>query len=213
MRTTEQVNARWFDLSRRLGEAEPKLQPYITAIGPPQLKLDGDHFRSLASAILSQQLATKVAETIVGRVAALYPPFPKPKHLAGARIDKLRRAGCSRAKAVYLKSLAKKWEDKKWRRGWHDLEDAELIERLVEVKGIGVWTAQMFLIFSLGRPNVLPVLDFGVRKGLQLLFELDELPHPKAVPELVPHWAGMSSVASWYLWKSLDKKLLTSKRT
>ncbi len=88
------------------------------------------------------------------------------------------------------------------------MADEAIIDRLTTVKGIGVWTAQMFLIFSMGRPDVLPCGDYGVRRGIRILFNLSDLPQPAAIPALVPHWKGASSVASWYLWRGLDEGVI-----
>ncbi len=202
-------NEEWKKLSSTLSKADASLRPLIARLGPPTLEFESNHFRALAESILSQQLATAAARSIIGRFKELERPFPKPSSILKWRIPQLRKVGISKAKASYLKALSERWEDATWRRGWVTLSDEILVERLTEVKGIGVWTAHMFLIFSLGRPDVLPTLDFGIRRGIQLLHRLPELPHPKKVPELVPHWKGMSSVASWYVWKSLDSKLLT----
>ena len=94
------------------------------------------------------------------------------------------------------------------------MEDEAIIEKLIEVKGIGEWTAHMFLIFSLGRPDVLPTGDFGVRKGVQLLYGLKEMPHPKKMRDLLETWKGAASIGSWYMWRGLDSKLIvdSSKR-
>ncbi len=198
----------WVRLSQELAEIDTKLRPLIKQVGPPTVTFESDRFRSLAKAILSQQLATAAAQSIIGRFKRLEPPFPKPSSIIKWRDTKLRKVGISGAKASYLKALSAAWEDKKWRRGWDKLSDELLVQRLTEVKGIGVWTAHMFLMFSLGRTDVLPTLDFGIRKGLQLLHELPELPHPKEMPGLVPLWKGRSSVACWYLWRGLDQKIL-----
>lgn len=198
----------WRPFVSRLREADKRLAPIILQVGPPRLRLQDDPFRALVSSILSQQLAVKAAETIIGRFRALGPS--DAKSILRLKVEDMRKAGVSGQKASYLISLSERWQDRAWRRGWAELSNDELVARLTEVKGVGEWTAHMFLIFSLGRPDVLPTGDFGVRKGLQLLHGLPEMPHPKTLPELVPHWRGMASVGAWYLWRALDSKLLKS---
>lgn len=198
----------WTHLAVQLAEKDRALKPIIERVGPPQFRVRKDHFRSLAEAILSQQLATRAAKTIIERFRGLAPPFPGPEEILSMRLAKLRSAGVSGQKASYLRALSAQWEDPAWRRGWARLTDEALTERLVQVKGIGEWTAHMFLIFSLGRPNVLPVGDFGVRKGVQILRKLPEMPGPRELPELVKQWEGAYSIGAWYMWRLLDQKLL-----
>lgn len=198
----------WTELAFQLAERDVALKPLVEKIGPPQITLRKDQFRALAQAILSQQLATKAAATITERFRALAPPFPGPGDVLKMRGSKLRSVGVSGQKASYLKALSAQWVDPRWRRGWGKLSDEELTERLVAVKGIGEWTAHMFLIFSLGRPNILPVGDFGVRRGIQRLRGLKEMPDPKELPTLVTEWEGAYSVGAWYMWRGLEQKLL-----
>jgi len=200
--------AQWSDLAHLLLHRDPQLGKIIEQVGPPVLELERNHFRALAQCLISQQLAPKAATAIIDRVGKLAPPFPSPADFSRLRPATLKKAGLSRQKRAYLRELSSRWADVKWRRGWGRLEDAALVARLVEVKGIGEWTAHMFLIFSLGRPDVLPVGDYGVRRGLQLLRGLKEIPKPKEIPDLVPHWKGAASVGAWYLWRALDRKLL-----
>ncbi len=195
----------WGRLARELSAKDARLARVIRVVGPPLIKLESAPFRALIESILSQQLAPKAARSIIDRVRRLHPPFPGPGRLALLSDRQLRNSGVSPQKLSYLRALSKRWDDTSWRRGWARCSDAELVDRLTEVKGIGEWTAHMFLIFSMGRPNVLPVGDYGVRRGLQLLFGLKEIPLPQHVPGLVPHWEGAYSVGSWYVWQSLDK--------
>jgi DNA-3-methyladenine glycosylase II len=195
----------WSELSRELQKRDEKLASLIDLVGPPSIKLRKNSFHSLSQSILSQQLSTKSARTIIGRFAKLSPPFPNAEIVLRLRKSQFQKAGVSPQKMGYLKSLAKHWSDPEWRKGWAKLSDNDLIERLTQVKGIGVWTAQMFLMFSLGRTNVLPVDDLGIRKGLQKLYGLPEMPHPKEVQGHVSHWEGAFSVGSWYLWRVLDQ--------
>jgi len=206
--TQAQVRDEWGTLAKGLSERCRLLRPIIVTVGGPTLEINRNPYRALAESILSQQLAGSAARSIIGKFRQLESPYPRPESVIRWRVEKLRGAGVSAQKAGYLKALSERFLDKRWRRGWDRLEDAELIARLTEVKGIGEWTAQMFLMFSQGRPNVLPTLDYGVRKGAQLLFSLKELPTPKELPGLVKHWEGAYSVGSWYLWRALDQKLI-----
>jgi DNA-3-methyladenine glycosylase II len=207
-----EVQTRWRELAAELQRSDARLAPFIAQIGPPEPRFQKDPFRALVCSILSQQLATKAAAAITEKFRNQAPPFPTAPQILAFRAQTFKRSGVSAQKASYLKALSKAWTNPSWRRGWHRLEDEALIERLVEVKGIGEWTAHMFLIFSLGRTDILPVGDYGVRRGIQLLFQLPEMPKPKELAALVPHWKGAASVASWYLWKAMDRKLLVDSR-
>lgn len=198
----------WSKLADELCYRDKCLCPIIKSLGKPTIEFQTDRFRSLVESILSQQLAPKASQTIINRFRLLEDPFPKPNSIIRWRAARLRNAGVSPQKTKYLKALSYRWQDRLWRSGWEKLTDDQMVERLITVKGIGVWTAQMFLIFSMGRPDVLPTGDFGVRRGIKLLFKLNELPEPKEIPAMVPHWRGAASVASWYLWRALDAKIL-----
>ncbi|MBI3295170.1 MAG: DNA-3-methyladenine glycosylase 2 family protein [Deltaproteobacteria bacterium] len=198
----------WEHLAHRLRRQDGRLAPLIEAIGAPRLELETSEFRALAENILSQQLATKAARSIIEKVSALSRPFPGPETILKMNVKRLRASGVSQAKVEYLKALSRQWQISVWRKGWGKCSDEDLVERLTQVKGIGEWTAHMFLIFSLGRPNVFPIGDFGIRRGVMWLLKLDEMPLPKQMRELVPEWEGAYSVASWYLWQAQDRKLL-----
>lgn len=165
-------------------------------------------FQALLRAIVFQQLSGKAAATIFGRVEALAPGRGK---ITAADIlelseTQLRSAGLSRSKTLAVKDLAAKTLDgtvptlarlKK-------MDDAEIVQRLVTVRGIGTWSVEMLLIFRLGRPDVLPSSDFGVRKGFMLTYGKPELPHPKHIDEHGERWRPFRSVASWYMWRAAD---------
>jgi len=204
----EHILLDWNRKAEILKKKDLRLAFVIQTIGKPTLEFESNLFRSLVESILSQQLAPTAARTIIQRVRCLNPPFPTASYIRQCRVTRLRKAGVSGQKSGYLKSLAEHWENRQWRSGWKTLADDKLIERLTSVKGIGIWTAQMFLIFSFGRTNVLPVLDYGIRRGIQILYSLPNVPHPNEVPTLVGHWEGAYSVASWYLWQGLDRKIL-----
>ena len=193
---------------RHLKRADPVLARVIARVGPCRFAplTDGTHFAFIVRAIVYQQLATKAAAAIHRRVLALYGgEQPAPRAVASTPDERLRGAGLSRQKLGYLKDLAGKVDG-----GWvhldrlEALDDAAVIAELTKVKGIGVWSAQMFLIFRLGRPDVLPVGDLGVQKGVQLAYGLRSRPSPQRVLKIGRAWSPYASIASWYLWRSLD---------
>jgi DNA-3-methyladenine glycosylase II len=167
------------------------------------------HFHFLARAIVFQQLATAAATTIHGRVCALTPGphFPTAEQLLALSDDELRKAGLSRGKLASLRDLASRVVS-----GELDLartprmRDEQVIERLVPVRGIGPWTAQMFLLFRLGRLDVVPSTDLGVQEGIRRLDGLDERPTPAEVVARFEPWRPLASVASWYLWRLAEEK-------
>lgn len=166
-------------------------------------------FQSLAEAIVYQQLSGKAASTILARFIALWPKkkFPTPEEVLKIKTEKLRAVGLSNQKASYLKDLAAKFKDGTINpKLFPKMSDQEIIEHVVAVKGIGEWTAQMFLMFTLGRPDVLPTGDLGIQKGFQKIFKLKSKPSPKQMEKLATGWAGHRSVACMYLWRYLDEK-------
>lgn len=190
----------------RFLKQDQKLAKIIDLVGDFEIKRRNNHFATLVEAIISQQLAGAAADAILRRFKKLYPQFPKPIQVLNTRDSKLRSVGLSKMKVGYLKDLAKKIESGELKiRTLSKMGDEEIIAQLTQVKGIGRWTAEMFLIFSCGRLDVLPVGDLGLRKGVQLAFSLPELPKPKEVEEIGMRWKPYRSVATWYLWKSLQK--------
>jgi len=197
---------------KRLRAADPVMAELIERVGPFRLQLKPDEtFDALLRSIVYQQLNGRAASTIHARVLAHFPkerPLT-PRSLLATPDAKLRSAGLSANKLRAMRDLA----DKALkgvvppRAEAEMLPDEELIERLTEVRGIGVWTVQMFLIFYLGRPDVMPSGDFGVRKGFGLLYrKSSQLPPPAALEKHAKLWAPYRSAASWYLWRSLDIK-------
>ncbi|TLY07953.1 MAG: DNA-3-methyladenine glycosylase 2 family protein [Thaumarchaeota archaeon] len=185
---------------------DPILGEIIDKVGDYSLKKRTQHFAVLVESIISQQLATNAAEAIFRRFRKLYPRFPTTTQILSTRKSKLRKAGLSGMKIDYLKDLARNIEEGRLdMKSLPKMSDDEVIENLTQVKGIGRWTAEMFLIFSLGRQDVLPVHDLGLRKGVQMAFSLTELPKPKEVEKLGERWRPYRSIATWYLWKSLKK--------
>jgi len=183
-----------------------KLAKIIDHVGDFEIKKRNNHFAALVEAIISQQLASGAADAITRRFRKLYPRFPKPIQILSTKDSKLRSVGLSKMKVGYLKDLARKIGSGDLNiRTLSKMSDEEIIVQLTQVKGIGRWTAEMFLIFSCGRLDVLPVGDLGLRKGIQLVFSLPELPKPKEVEKIGMRWKPYRSIATWYLWKSLQK--------
>jgi DNA-3-methyladenine glycosylase II len=189
-------------------KADPVIRPIIEVVGPITLRPARDRFAVLVRSIISQQISTAAAKTIRARLEALLKPRGlSPANLARQSEAKLRAAGISRQKASYLADLARKVDD-----GTVPLEligrlsDEEVIAKLTQIKGIGRWTAEMFLIFSLGRLDVLPVDDLGVRAAMRNLYGLSELPGKKQCHELAAPWRPYATVGSWYCWRSLEVK-------
>ena len=195
---------------RHLKRADAKLATLIERVGPFEMTLAETQspFEALLESIVYQQLTGKAAATILGRVVALFAPkeFPSPEDLVAIADEKLRGAGLSRAKTAALKDLAAKTlqgvvpplEE------LHRMEEEAIVERLTEVRGIGRWTVEMMLIFRLGRPDVMPVTDYGVRKGFMRTFRTRELPDPKKMLARAEAWRPYRSVAAWYMWRALD---------
>jgi methylated-DNA-[protein]-cysteine S-methyltransferase len=194
-----------------LRAADPKLARLIDRIGPFTLTLaeTPSVFDSLAEAIVHQQLSIKAAATIHGRIGDLFPRTRRgfsPTDILRATDDQLRGAGLSRAKVLAMRDLAQRAVDGRLPtlRQVRRLDDATVIEQLSEVRGIGRWSAEMFLITHLGRPDVLPLDDLGLRRGFQVAFRTRELPAPTAVAARGERWRPFRTVASWYLWRALE---------
>jgi 3-methyladenine DNA glycosylase/8-oxoguanine DNA glycosylase len=195
---------------RHLMSADPAMGELIRRVGEFTMRPEPTHslFQALARSIVYQQLTGKAAATILGRVTRLFAPkrFPTPGNLLEISPQRLREAGLSTAKTAALKDLAARALDgtvpslPRVRR----MHDEEIIERLTAVRGVGRWTVEMLLIFKLGRPDVLPVGDLGVRKGFALTFRKRKLPMPEVMHRQATRWRPYRSVASWYLWRSLE---------
>lgn len=195
-----------------LRAADHILAKVIENVGPFTLEPRDGTFRMLSRAIFFQQLAGPAARAIMGRVLASLgadeDSWYRPEQFLSATDEQLRAAGLSRQKLAYLRDLAEKFasgalsED-----GFHELDDEEVIQRVSTVKGIGRWTGEMFLIFSLGRPDVLPVDDLGVRRGMQLAYGLAELPKPDEMRRIAEPWQPYRSAGTWYMWRSLGVAL------
>ncbi len=183
----------------------------IREIGPCTLspRVGRSPFESLARAIAYQQLHEKAAESILKRFIALFPGrrFPNPEELLSLNAEAIRSAGFSRPKVKALRDLAARTIDGTVppSRIVRTLDDEAIVERLIVVKGIGRWTVEMLLIFQLGRPDVLPVDDFGVRNGFRIAYDRRTMPTPKAVMRYGERWKPHRTAAAWYLWRAADQ--------
>ncbi|MCX6897377.1 MAG: DNA-3-methyladenine glycosylase [Verrucomicrobia bacterium] len=193
-----------------LRSVDPTMDCIIGRIGEEaRLKVrDEEPFQSLVRAVINQQLSGKAAATILGRFKLLYPKseFPSPKEVIRTNLDKLRSVGLSRPKAGYIKDIARKviLGVVPASAECDTLTDVDIINRLTQIKGIGRWTAEMFLMFNLGRPDVLPVHDLGVRKGFQIAFKKRQLPEPEQLDRYGERWKPYRSTAALYLWRTVD---------
>jgi DNA-3-methyladenine glycosylase II len=191
--------------ARTLSRRDPVLRPLIRQHGLPTFRPHDDYFDTLVDAIISQQISGRAAESIMRRFRDAVGGLLAPNIIAEVPDELLRGAGISPQKLGYLRSLCDHVLDNRLRlASLASLSDEEVTGELTEVKGIGVWTAQMFLIFSLGRLDVLPVGDLGVQRGAQILYNLPELPKPKELTQLAEErkWAPYRTVASWYMWRA-----------
>jgi DNA-3-methyladenine glycosylase II len=183
--------------------------PVIARSGICTISPHTDYYRELVDSIISQQLSVKAARTIERRFCELFgaSDFPPPEVILTKEIDELRTAGLSRGKAMYVRDLAQHVLDDKIRfESFPQLSNQEIIDELVAVKGIGEWTAHMFLMFCMGRLDVLPVGDLGIKNGMMKLYGLNAPPSPEQMREISVkyNWHPYESVASWYIWQSLD---------
>jgi DNA-3-methyladenine glycosylase II len=196
-----------------LAQADPVMAAIVDAHG--RLDEEGrrrgrpaDAYGALLRSVVGQQLSTKAARTIYGRLAGLYGDrAPTPGELMETDPERLREVGLSRAKASYLRSLAEHVISGRLELDRLDeLPDEEVSAQLTDVKGLGQWTADMFLIFHLRRPDVLPVGDLGIRRAVQIAYGLEALPTPNELVKIAEPWRPHRSLASLYLWSSLDNK-------
>lgn len=190
-----------------LKKCDPVLRGIIERVGPCRMEFGPPEFHSLAEAIVYQQLNGKAAVTIFKRFAALAGEPLTPEGILKLSDEQLRSAGLSKQKSGYVKDLAAKTRD-----GLLDftklveMPDEEVIKHLTQVKGVGVWTAQMFLMFTLKRPDVLPTGDYGVQAAMKKHYRKRKMPKPKEMEKIARAWSPYRSIACWYLWKSLEVK-------
>jgi DNA-3-methyladenine glycosylase II len=196
---------------RSLSRRDQQLRGLIKRHGPCLIRPHNRYFETLVEAVISQQLSTKAADTICNRFKAVYAPdrFPAPERILATPSETLRATGMSNGKVSFVKDLAAKTQDGalKFNRV-AKMSDDEVIEMLTQVKGIGVWTAHMFMIFSLGRMDVLPVGDLGIRRAVERLYGFDHLPTAAEIEQVAEErgWRPYCSIASWFLWRSWEEK-------
>lgn len=189
-----------------LKKSDPVMRAIIERVGAYKIEHREPSFETLVRSIVYQQLSGKVASVILARLIAMLPEGKiTPDAILKLRPARMRKAGLSKQKIAYIRDLARKTNQGHVKfETLADLPDHEVIEHLTQVKGIGVWTAHMFLIFALRRPDVLATGDLGVRVAIRKAYELEELPAPKQMEELAAAWRPYASVAMWYLWRSLE---------
>jgi DNA-3-methyladenine glycosylase II len=191
-----------------LKKADPTMGQVITRVGRCDWegKTDHTHFGYVLRCIVYQQLSGKAAATIFRRVQEIYGGrLPTPRDILSTPVKQLRAAGLSERKAEYARELASRVEKGELPlETLHAMPDDQVIETLVQVKGIGRWTAQMVMMFHLGRADIFPELDLGVQKGVQKLLRMRKLPSPQKTAKAGEKWAPYRTVAAWYLWRSLE---------
>jgi 3-methyladenine DNA glycosylase/8-oxoguanine DNA glycosylase len=194
---------------RLLARRDPILRELMRAHGPCRLaaRQHTDPFKALTRAIVGQQLSAKAAATIFSRFEALFDTFPTPAQVLAVPVDRLRGVGLSSQKLGYLRDLCRRIVEGELPLDVLDrMDDEAVIENLMQVKGIGRWTAEMFLIFRLQRPDVLPVGDLGIVKAVQRAYKLRKAPSPDRLTRIGEAWRPYRSVACWYLWASLNNE-------
>jgi DNA-3-methyladenine glycosylase II len=191
-----------------LRKADPVLASIIERVGPYAMQYREPVFQTLVRSIVYQQLSGKAALTIFNRVLAAAKADPiTPEAILKLRPQKMRTLGLSQQKVTYIRELARMTRDGEIQFEHLDkLEDADVVAHLTRVKGVGVWTVHMFLMFALRRPDVLPVGDLGVRMAMKKAYGLAELPTPAEMEKIAASWRPWSTVASWYLWRSLENQ-------
>jgi DNA-3-methyladenine glycosylase II len=188
-----------------LSSADPIMAAIIERVGPYAVNYREPTFEALARSIVFQQLNGHAALTIFNRLLAAAGSPLTPEGVLRLRMPTLRRVGLSTQKATYIRDLAKRTAagELDFSR-MHEMSDDDVIAALTKVKGVGEWTAQMFLMFALRRPDVLPTLDYGVRAAMMKAYRLRKMPKPERMHQIARKWHPYRSVASWYLWRSLD---------
>ena len=189
---------------RHLRKCDPVLDTLIAAVGPCTLEPGGDPFTILVRSIVAQLISTAAARTVFGRLeAAVGDAGMTPAAVIALGHDTIRKQGLSNAKAQGVLDLAARASDGRLALDrLAEMDNAEILTQLVAVRGVGVWTAEMFLIFGLGRPDVLPVGDLGLRAGVQTLYGLEALPNAAEVRRIAEPWKPYRSIATWYMWRS-----------
>jgi DNA-3-methyladenine glycosylase II len=188
-----------------LQRSDPVLSAIIQRVGDYAIQFREPDFETLVKSIVYQQLSGRVANVIFGRLAAAVDGKLTPESVLKLRPSRMRKLGLSTQKTAYIRDLARRARGGKVAfEELRELSDGEVIERLTQVKGIGVWTVHMFLIFALRRTNVLPTGDLGIRNAMRKAYGMTELPTPAEMESIAERWQPYCTVASWYLWRSLE---------
>ena len=189
-----------------LSNVDKKMARVIYEFEEPTFRKETNYFEALVRAIVYQQLSGKAASTIYNRFKELFngEEFPPPKKVMEKSHEELRSVGFSNQKAMYVHNIAEAFENGSVSKNLDQLDDEAIIENLTSIKGVGPWTVEMFLMFTLHRPDVFPVTDLGVRKGFQLFCGLDELPAPDFMIKTAEPWRPFRTLASWYLWRLVE---------
>jgi 3-methyladenine DNA glycosylase/8-oxoguanine DNA glycosylase len=192
---------------RHLSHADKRMEKLIDKFGPPNFNLMNNYYESLIRSIVYQQLSGKAASIIYERFLDLFvfDIYPEPKDILAVSIETLRSSGLSYQKVNYIRDLSEKWQEGTMNLTDIDsMTDEEISSELIKVKGIGQWTADMFLMFTLGRPDVFPFGDLGIQKGVMILTNMNRLPTQKEMERKTKKWQPYRTVATWYLWKLVD---------
>ena len=185
---------------------DQRLAKLIRTIGNYEIRITKNKYESLVEAIITQQLSGSAAKSISKKFRNMYSTrFPKPIDVIKTSDTRLRRSGLSKMKAEYIKDVSKKIESRDLQLSKiSKLSDEEVVAELTKIRGIGRWTAEMFLIFTLGRLDILPVGDLGLRKGIQKLYSMPEIPKDEEIRKIAEKWRPYRTIATWYIWKSLQ---------
>ena len=191
---------------KHLKQADKKMGRLIAEFEKPEFKKDLNYFEALVRAIVYQQLSGKAAATIYKRFKNLFikNKYPSPIMVMERSHEELRSVGLSNQKASYIHNIANAFHTGAIPKDINTIGDKEVIECLTTIKGVGPWTAEMFLMFTLNRPDVFPVTDLGIQKGFQLFFQLDKLPRPDQMIKNAEPWRPYRTLASWYLWRLVE---------
>ena len=191
---------------KHLKKKDEKMGRLITKFEKPEFKKDNNYFEALVRAIVYQQLSGKAAATIYERFKDLFTEnkFLLPSIVMEKSHEELRSVGLSNQKASYIHNIANAFYTGTVPKNINAIDDNEVIECLTTIKGVGPWTAEMFLMFTLNRPDVFPVTDLGIQKGFQLFFQLDKLPRPDQMIKNAEPWRPYRTLASWYLWRLVE---------
>lgn len=204
----QELIAQYVKGSVYLAKEDPAMARVIEVVGPMEPIFQEDYFKSLVLKILSQQLSTKAASTIAGRMEVMIDGVYLPERMSSFSQEQYRAVGVSRQKFGYISDLCRAFiEDREFFEELSEQKDEEIVSKLTSVKGIGVWTAQMFLMFTVGRINVFAPDDVGLRNAIEKLYGIEERMNRKALSAFAERWQPYRTLASRYLWKSLDKDL------